>query len=56
LAGTFQAAMADKKIDKEEGRRLLEMIQKALGREPMVPESVPQEQMPDSATAIPDSA
>ncbi len=56
LAGTFQAAMADKKIDKEEGRHLLEMIQRALGREPMVPESVPQEQLPDSATAVPDTA
>ena len=56
LAGTFQAAMADKKIDKEEGRHLLEMIQKALGREPMVPESVPPEQLPDSTAAVPDTA
>ena len=42
-----------KQIDKEEGRRLLVMVQEALGQEPPpIPE---EEALPDSLEAVPDS-
>jgi hypothetical protein len=50
LANEFQYIMSDKKIDKEEGAKLLGMIQDALDMEHMVPDD-----MPDSMQAIPDS-
>jgi len=50
LASEFQYVMSDKKIDKEEGAKLLGMIQKALDMTPME-----HEDMPDSMQAVPDS-
>lgn len=56
LANTFQAAMADKEIDKDEGRQLLEMIQEALGEEPSeMMETPDDEDLPDSMQVVPDS-
>jgi hypothetical protein len=54
LANTFQADLADKEIDKEEGRRLLIMIQEALGQEPPDFDEAPVEEMPDSLEAVPE--
>jgi hypothetical protein len=56
LANTFQAAMADKEIDKEEGANLLGVIQDALGMQPVETEEMPVDSLPDSLQAIPDSA
>ena len=53
LASTFQDAMADQQLDKEEGRRLLVMIQETLGQEP--PPMPEEEILPDSVEAVPDS-
>jgi hypothetical protein len=55
LAFAFQPAMADKKIDREEGENLLIIIQRALGREPVVPEEMPDEAMPDTLESVPDT-
>ncbi|MCP4566633.1 MAG: hypothetical protein GY841_03520 [FCB group bacterium] len=52
MAQTFQNAMADKTIDKEEGADILVLIQEALGQEPILPEV---EDIPDSLQAVPDS-
>ncbi len=52
LAETFQQAMGDNEIDKEEGAHLLEMIQEALGKE-LPP---PVDSLPDTLQAVPDSA
>ncbi len=55
LARAFQTAMADKKIDREEGESVLIIIQRALGREPIVPEEMPGEAMPDTLEPVPDT-
>jgi hypothetical protein len=55
LANTFQAAMADKELDQEEGRRLLVLIQEALGQEPPAVEEDSGEEIPDSLQMAPDS-
>lgn len=56
LANTFQVAMSDKEIDKDEGRHLLEMMQEALGQDPPEMMDSPEEVLPDSMQAVPDSA
>ncbi len=56
LANLFQVAMADKEIDNEEGSNLLGIIQDALGMPPMEFEEMPEDSLPDSLQAIPDSA
>lgn len=56
LAGSFQAAMSDKEISKEEGAHLLMLIEKALGKEPPTPEEAPADTLPDTTMAVPDSA
>ena len=53
LANTFQTAIADKEISREEGDELLRMIQGALGQEP--PEYMPEETPDDTMQAVPDS-
>lgn len=55
LVASFQASMADKEIDKEEGRKLLVMIQGAIGQEPPPVEEIPEEEMLDTLQAVPDS-
>ena len=56
LAQSFQAAMSDKEISKEEGAHLLMLIQKAIGKEPQMPEQAPIDSLPDTLQAVPDSA
>ena len=55
IAMAFQTAMADKTIDSTEGRRILEMMQKALGREPGMTGDSTVIVPPDSARLAPDS-
>lgn len=51
LAGAFQTALNnDKKIDKDEGKRLLNMIEQALGRQP-----APIEEAPPDTVPVPDT-
>lgn len=56
LAGSFQTAVSDNEISKEEGAHLLALIEKALGKEPPMPEEAPADTMPDTVQAVPDSA
>lgn len=56
LAQSFQTAMSDKEISKEEGAQLLMLIEKALGKEPPIPEEAPADTLPDTTMAVPDSA
>jgi len=57
LAVAFKAAMDnDKKIDKDEGLRLLKLIEGVLGRESAVPNEAPSDSIPDTTLqAAPDS-
>ena len=55
IAMAFQTAMADKTIDSVEGRRILEMMQKALGREPGMTADSIMNVPSDSARLAPDS-
>ncbi len=56
LADAFKAAVEDKQISKEEGAHLLMLIQKALGKEPQMPEEAPTDTLPDTLQAVPDTA
>lgn len=55
LVSTLQAAMADKEMDKDEARQLLVKIQEALGQEPPEYQEMPDEEVPESIEAAPDS-
>jgi len=55
LAVALQDAVAGEKTDKEKSENLLIMIQRALGREPIVPEEMPDEAMPDTLEFVPDT-
>ncbi len=56
LAQSFQAAISDNNISKEEGAHLLMLIQQALGKEPQLPEETPTDSLPDTLQAVPDTA
>jgi hypothetical protein len=56
LAGSYQTAISDRKISKEEGANLLMLIEKALGKKPPTPEEAPADTLPDTTVAVPDSA
>lgn len=53
LAQYFQVAMADETLDKEEGAKLLTMMQEAMGQTPAEPYDMP---IDSTAMAVPDSA
>jgi hypothetical protein len=56
MIGVYRDMMDDNEITKEEGTRLLGMIEDALGREPSPDESMPVDSLPDSLQVVPDSA
>jgi len=56
LVNISQAALADKTIDKDEARNLLQKIQLALGQTPPEVQEMPEDSLPDSMQVVPDSA
>lgn len=55
LASTYQTVMADKQIDKDEGVRLLALIQDVLGQTPPAPQGESPAAVPDTTSSIPDT-
>lgn len=55
LITNLQAAMDDKQIDVDESKLMINLIEDALGKEPLVIEEMIDEEMPDDSLAVPDS-